>query len=144
MIRVHATCVALAFPEGYRGVLLRGASGSGKSDLALRLMEAGAALVADDQVIVERAGGALIARAPRNLHGRMEVRGVGILPLPALPEAALALIVDLVPPAEVPRLPAPRAENLEGLALPLLALDAFAASSPAKIRLALAARDSHS
>ena len=70
---VHATCVAI----GDRAVLLCGPSGSGKSDLALRLIDGGAQLVADDQVVLRAEGGRIVARAPEALAGRMEVRGIG-------------------------------------------------------------------
>jgi serine kinase of HPr protein (carbohydrate metabolism regulator) len=132
--QMHASCVAL----GGSGVLLRGPSGAGKSDLALRLIEAGAELVADDRVVLQRDDARLIARPPAALAGLIEARGVGILRLAHRPEVPLALVVDLVAPAAVERLPEPQAERLLGLMLPRLALDAFAASTPAKIRLALA------
>ena len=130
---LHATCVAL---DG-RGILLRGASGSGKSDLALRLIDEGALLVADDQTAIAEEGGRLVARAPATIAGKLEVRGLGIVTQPALAEAPIALIVDLVPPAAVERLPEERHERLCGHDVPLLDLDPFAASAVAKIRLAL-------
>jgi RNase adaptor protein for sRNA GlmZ degradation len=130
---IHATCVAL---DG-RGVLLRGASGSGKSDLALRLIDEGALLVADDQTEIGEEQGRLVARAPATLAGRLEVRGLGIVNQPALVSAPLALLVDLVPPTAVERLPEERQERLCGRDLPAIALDPFAASAVAKIRLAL-------
>jgi serine kinase of HPr protein (carbohydrate metabolism regulator) len=132
MRRLHATCVLLAGT----GVLLRGPSGSGKSDLALRLIDGGGRLVADDQVLVEARDGALFARAPASLHGLLEVRGLGILRLGAEAEAPLSLLVDLVPEGAVERLPEPASEDLLGVALPRLALHAFHASAPAKLRLA--------
>jgi len=130
---LHATCVAL---DG-RGILLRGASGSGKSDLALRLIDEGALLVADDQTAIAEEQGRLVARAPATIAGRLEVRGLGIVNQPALAEAPLALLVDLVPAAAVERLPEDRRERLLGHELPVVALDPFAASAVAKIRLAL-------
>lgn len=134
MVRVHGSCVAI----GGDGVLLRGDSGAGKSDLALRLIEAGARLVADDQVEIAREGGRLTARAPAALAGLIEVRGVGILRLPCLEAAPLALIVELVAPRLEERLPEPRRGGYLEVALPLVALDPFAASAAAKVRLALA------
>ncbi len=104
-LRMHATCVAL----GRAAVLLRGPSGAGKSDLALRLIDAGARLVADDQVELAVEGGRLVARAPAAIAGKMEVRGVGIVPAPALTEAPVALIADLVPAGAAERLPEPGA-----------------------------------
>src|SRR5580658_2542678 len=89
---VHATAVAI----GGRAVLLRGPSGSGKSDLALRLIDAGARLVADDRSELWRAGDAILVRSPATIAGLIEARGVGILTVDPLPTARLALIVDLV------------------------------------------------
>ncbi len=123
-----------------RGVLLRGPSGAGKSDLALRLVDAGWRLVADDRVLLRRAGAAIVGRAPPALAGLLEVRGVGILRLDFLAETPLALIVDLVAPERVPRLPEPAQESILGVAIPLLAMAAFHASTPAALKLAVAAR----
>ncbi|MFM2042306.1 MAG: HPr kinase [Pseudomonadota bacterium] len=136
MTALHATCVSLAGA----GVLLRGPSGSGKSDLALRLIDGGALLVADDQVILEMRGGALRARAPERLAGYLEVRGIGLLPVPHAPDVRLVLVADLTAPgAEVERLPDPATVDLLGRSVPRIALDPFAASAPAKLRLALRA-----
>ena len=112
---VHASCVAL---EG-RGLLILGASGRGKSALALELMAMGAALVADDRVILRREGEALIATAPEAIAGRIEARFVGILnAVPAGP-VALALALDL-DRTEAERLPPRRSVNLLGISLPLV------------------------
>jgi HPr kinase/phosphorylase len=132
---VHATAVAL----GDRAVLLRGPSGSGKSDLALRLIDAGARLVADDQSELRRDGDAVLVRAPATIGGLIEVRGVGIIRLDPLPAARLSLVVDLVAPDTVERLPEPRREVILGLSFPLVALAPFEPSAPVKLRLALAA-----
>jgi HPr kinase/phosphorylase len=134
-ILVHATAIAI---DG-RAVLLRGPSGAGKSDLALRLIDAGARLVADDQVELRRAGGRVLVRAPAALAGLVEVRGVGILRLEPLREAALAMCVDLVPSAEVERLPEICCEDVLGLAVPSIAISPFEASAAAKLRFALRA-----
>jgi serine kinase of HPr protein (carbohydrate metabolism regulator) len=130
---VHATAVALAG----KAVLLRGAPGSGKSDLALRLMEEGAELVADDQTCLSRRGAELWAAAPATLKDLMEVRGIGIVRVPALAEAPVALVVDLVPAPDIERCPEPERETLLGVALPKLRLHAPDASAPAKLRLAM-------
>lgn len=135
MIRVHGTSIAI----GGDGILLRGPSGSGKSDLALRLIDAGALLVADDQTELRRAGATLRMTAPSVLSGRIEVRGLGIVPVPCAGEASLRLVVDLVPDAAVERMPEPRFVTLEDLSFPLVGLWPFAASAPAKLRLALRA-----
>jgi HPr kinase/phosphorylase len=137
---VHATCVALRQGRSWRGVLLRGPSGAGKSDLALRLIDEGARLVADDQTHIVRKGKALLASAPPTLAGMMEVRGIGIVKLARsqlLASAPLALLVDLVPAEKIERLPEPAQETLEGVALPLIALTPFETSACAKLCLAL-------
>jgi serine kinase of HPr protein (carbohydrate metabolism regulator) len=136
MTLVHGTCVEL---DG-AAVLLRGPSGSGKSDLALRLIEAGARLVADDQVSLQPRHGVLVAAAPAAIAGRMEVRGLGIVAVSHVAEARLVLVVDLVPAAAVERLPEPAEVALAGVALPRLALAPFEASAVAKLRLALRER----
>jgi len=134
-MQVHGTAVEIAG----LGVLLRGASGAGKSDLALRLIDGGARLVADDRVDLARDGSAIVMRAPDVLAGRIEVRGVGILSLCGVAGARLDLLVDLVPRAEVERLPEPHSEEVAGLRVPRIALAPFEASAPAKLRLAVAA-----
>ena len=130
---VHGTAVAI---EG-RAVLLRGPSGSGKSDLALRLIDAGARLVADDQTELARVGERILVRPPATIVGLIEVRGIGILRLDPLMEAPLAMLADLVQPETVERLPMPRLEPVLGLDLPLIALAPFEVSAQAKLRLAL-------
>jgi hypothetical protein len=133
---VHASCVALRTD----GVLLLGASGSGKSDLALRLIHDGWRLVADDRTVLSVAKGGIAACAPATIQGLLEVRGVGIVALPARP-ARLTLVVELG--REGPRLPEPEQWTPRGLkgapALPLIRLDGRHASDPAKIALALRA-----
>ena len=135
---VHATCVALEGPSGPRGVLLRGPSGAGKSDLALRLIDEGARLVADDQCALSLGSDSrVLARAPEVLAGQIEARGLGIVKAPRLNEAPIALIVDLSPGGPVERMPAPMTEDLLGVAVPRVVLDPFEASVLAKLRLAL-------
>jgi HPr kinase/phosphorylase len=138
---VHATSVAVKGPgPSWRAVLLRGSPGAGKSDLALRLIDAGARLIADDQTHLERRGKALIASAPAAIAGRMEVRGIGIVRLPRaklMARAPVALLVDLVAPEQLERMPEPAQELHEGVAVPLLALAPFEASAVAKLHLAL-------
>ena len=138
-VRLHATCVAI----GGAAVLLRGPSGAGKSDLALRLVEGGARLVADDQVEIAAENGRLIARAPAALAGKLEVRGVGIVPVATQAAAPVALIADLVAPGDVERLPDPAAETILGIAIARVALAPFELSAPAKLRLALARASGH-
>lgn len=136
-MQVHGTCVALNVGDEAKAVLLRGPSGSGKSDLALRLIDSGGLLVADDQVELEVCDGALWASTPQAIAGRMEVRGVGILSVPSLPTALLVLVIDLVDGAQVPRLPEVEVVDISGVGVRCLKLDPFAASTPAKVRLAI-------
>jgi serine kinase of HPr protein (carbohydrate metabolism regulator) len=138
---VHATSVALKLGRGWRAVLLRGPSGAGKSDVALRLVEAGGRLVADDQTHLARTGRAVIATAPSSLAGLIEVRGIGIVKLgrgQLIARAPLGLLVDLVPPGQVERMPEPASEKVLDIDLPRLALAPFEASIVMKLRLALA------
>lgn len=133
MMRVHGTTVAL---DG-AGVLIRGPSGSGKSDLALRLIDAGARLVADDQTELWRRGEAVLARSPATIAGQIEVRGIGILSLPHLDEVPLRLVVDLIAPDAVERLPEPRFCEYLQCSIPLLAIAPFEISAALKLRLAV-------
>jgi hypothetical protein len=135
---IHASCVAI----GAQGVLLLGKSGAGKSDLALRLIDDGARLVADDRTILYVIGGALYARAPASIKGLLEIRGLGIIELPVRAHVKIALVVRLGPEgARLPRLrryrpPAPLTAVMHP---PQIAMNGFFASSPARIRAALAA-----
>ena len=127
--QLHATCVSI---DG-KAVLLLGKSGSGKSDLALRLIYDGAKLVADDRVDIKKSSKKLLASAPAPLRGLLEVRGVGILKFPCLSNTPLALAINLIPRKDVERLPQPQFFDCLGLQLPLLSLQAFDHSTPAKI-----------
>jgi serine kinase of HPr protein (carbohydrate metabolism regulator) len=133
MIQVHGTCVEL---EGV-ACLLRGPPGSGKSDLALRLFDHGARLVADDQVALRRDGDRVIASAPADFAGAIEVRGIGVVRLEGTAEAPLGLVVDLVSAAEVERMPETGSCEYLGVTLVLMALAPFEASAAAKVRLAV-------
>ena len=139
MIQVHGTCIEI---EG-AAVLLRGGSGSGKSDLALRLIDGGARLVADDRVDLEARDGRLMASAPREIAGLFEARGIGVVRLEYAAEAPLVLIVDLVAPGEVERLPPETSESFLGVSLPLFRLAPFEASAAAKVRLAVSVAKGH-
>ncbi len=133
MMRVPGTCVSI----GGRGVLLRGPSASGKSDLALRLIEDGGLLVADDQTELTVRDDRLVAVAPAALRGMLEVRGLGILRIDPLDSIELSTVIDLVPPDEVPRMPEPARVRILGVALPVFKLLSFEPSAPAKVRLAV-------
>lgn len=129
---VHATCVAV----GGRAVLIGGRSGQGKSDLALRLIDRGAALVSDDYTLVRRQSGRLLAAAPETIAGKIELRGVGILEYPAVRDVPVALVVDL--DVESTRLPAAEETRMvAGVALPVVGLSAREASAPIKVEAAL-------
>ena len=130
---VHGTCIDL---DG-AGVLLRGPPGSGKSDLALRMIHGGARLVADDQVDVAAHDGVLVARSPAALAGLLEIRGVGLVTFDALPSTALAMAVELCDDEGVERMPEPEHVRLQGIALPLFRLCALSASAPAELAAAL-------
>lgn len=143
---VHATCVAI---DG-AGVLLLGPPGSGKSDLALRLICGrspqlpgtsgnGPVLISDDRVRLRAEDGLLLAFPPDPIAGRLEVRGVGVLSVPCMSGIAVALAVELVPPDRVPRIPDRRrtAFAMGGAAVPLLHLAPFEASAPAKVIMAV-------
>jgi HPr kinase/phosphorylase len=128
---VHATAVAI---EG-EAILLRGPSGSGKSDLALRLIDGGAQLVADDQTLLRRTGGRVLASAPPAIAGLLEVRGVGVVKVEAADGVPLVLIADLVLSDDIERLPERRFATLLGLSVPVIELAPFEASAAAKLRL---------
>lgn len=130
-MRLHASCASRQTPDGDDAVLLLGPAGAGKSDLLLRLIDRGFALVADDQVLVENG----IARAPEPLAGLLEVRGLGIFRLPYLPQARLRLVIRLGVQPE--RLPLPRRHA--ALDLPEITLDPALASAPERAALALEA-----
>lgn len=128
---LHASCVAI----GGRAVLITGDSGAGKSDLALRLIDRGAALVSDDQVALSLDGGRLVAAAPATIAGQIEVRGLGILSMKHLSPMLVSLLIELGRPVE--RMPEPRRQTLCGVAIPAVALDPFESSAPIKAELAL-------
>lgn len=144
---VHGTCVAL----GTDAVLLRGDSGTGKSDLALRFLalpvsEAGQpALVADDQVCLTASDDGLVASPPANLAGLIEVRGLGIQTVSFAGSARLVVVCDLVAAQDVPRMPPDPWDRtvLAGTELPVLKLAPFEASAPLKLRLAIVAATAH-
>jgi len=129
---LHASTVAL---DG-RAVLISGPSGSGKSDLALRLLDRGFTLVSDDQTIVKRDGDRLVATAPPTIAGKLEVRGIGIVEVETVSNMPIALVVELT--SDIQRLPDDSRERLIlGMKVPLISIDAMTASAPSKITLAL-------
>lgn len=130
---VHASCVSL---EGH-AVLIAGQSGSGKSDLALRLLDRGFELVSDDQTVIKKSGERLMAAPPPNIEGKLEIRGIGIIDMPHVRDVPVALIVDLA--SDIRRLPDDdsRQRPLLGIQIPLIMVDAMTASAPSKVALAL-------
>jgi serine kinase of HPr protein (carbohydrate metabolism regulator) len=129
---IHATCISI---NGH-GVLIIGASGSGKSDLALRLIDRGARLVSDDYTNVKAENGKLIASPPETIAGKIEVRGVGIVEIPYAPSTLVSLIVDLE--GVIDRFPDPKDEReIMGVRLATLSLAAHEASTPIKIEWAI-------
>jgi serine kinase of HPr protein (carbohydrate metabolism regulator) len=135
---LHGGLVALRLEGRWRGALILGPSGAGKSDLALRAMDAGFRLVADDRVTVWRSGGALYGRAPDPLSGLIEARGTGILAAPSLGYAQVVLAVRCIEAGEaIERMPEPETQTIAGAAVPLIRLDPREASAPAKLRRAL-------
>jgi serine kinase of HPr protein (carbohydrate metabolism regulator) len=128
---VHATSVAI---DG-RGVLIEGPSGSGKSDLALRLIDRGAMLVSDDYTVLTPSHDGLLASPPATIAGRIEVRGLGIVALPYVSGVPVRLIVELS--AEVERMPESRTRDMDTAMVPVTTVDPRAASAPIKVEWAL-------
>jgi serine kinase of HPr protein (carbohydrate metabolism regulator) len=129
---VHASTVAM---DG-RAVVIMGPSGAGKSDLVLRLIDRGFTLVSDDQTLVKRDGERLIASAPPNIAGKLEIRGIGIVDMETVSDMPVALLVELT--SEIQRLPDDSRERpILGVHLPLISIDAMTASAASKVGLAL-------
>ncbi|MEO7026543.1 MAG: HPr kinase/phosphorylase [Caulobacteraceae bacterium] len=135
---LHAGLVARRLAGRWRGALIEGTAGAGKSDLALRAMDAGWRLVADDRVIVFNSGGGLFGRAPVSLAGRLEARSVGILTMPHLPLAEISFVVRCAESRdELARLPAADTRTILAIALPRISLLALDASAPALLAAAI-------
>ena len=129
---IHASTVAM---DG-RAVLITGPSGSGKSDLTLRLLDRGFTLVSDDRTIVRRDGDRLVATAPQIIAGKLEIRGIGIVEMERLSDVPVALLIELT--SDIERLPDDsRDRPILGVKLPLVSIDAKTASAASKVSLAL-------
>jgi serine kinase of HPr protein (carbohydrate metabolism regulator) len=129
---LHASTVAV---DG-RALLITGLSGSGKSDLALQLIDRGFTLVSDDQTIVQKHGVRLHASAPATIRGKLEIRGMGIIPMPVVEDVPVALVVELA--SDIQRFPSDARERIIcGLSVPMISVDARTASAPSKVSLAL-------
>jgi HPr kinase/phosphorylase len=129
---IHATAISI---DGH-GVLLMGRSGSGKSDLALRMIDRGAVLISDDRVIVLEVAGIPVLQAAQNIAGLIEIRGVAIASVPFVTGVTLRLIVDL--DADAPRYcDGPAKLQIAGFAIPKYAIAAFESSAPLKLEYAL-------
>ena len=129
---LHASCVAI---DG-RAVLITGLSGSGKSDLALRLLDRGFTLVSDDRTIVGKEGDQLRASAPEGIRGKLEIRGIGIVDMESVDDVPVAMIVELT--SDMARMPDDsRTRLILGSAIPLISVDAMTASAPSKVAVAL-------
>ena len=129
---LHASCVA----TGGRAVLIAGPSGSGKSDLALRMLDRGFTLVSDDRTIVRKENKRLIASAPATIKGKLEVRGVGIVDMDIVADVPVALVIELT--SDIQRIPDDARERLIlGVGVPLISVDAMTASAASKVSLAL-------
>ena len=119
------------------GVLIRGPSGSGKSDLALRLIDDGAGLVADDQVVIKAVGQELYLSPPDSLSGLIEVRGIGVIKIEYVRDIRLRLIVELDPSNEIQRTPIIKEELIKKNPVPVVNMYAFESSVLAKIKIIL-------
>ena len=129
---LHCSTVA----SGGRAVLITGPSGSGKSDLALRLLDRGFTLVSDDQTVIKKDGDRLLASAPPTIAGKLEIRGLGIVDMEQVDNVPVALLVELK--SDIQRLPDDSRERpILGVKLPLVTIDAMPASAPSKVALAL-------
>ena len=131
---LHAGFIALRTQGAWRGALISGGSGTGKSDLMLRALDAGFRLVADDRTVAWASGGRLFGRAPETLSGLIELRGLGVLDEPPLNLAEASLMVRCEPFAvELERMPEPEWATVAGIRIPLFRLHGLDASAPAKL-----------
>lgn len=134
---IHASCVYFQDTLPPCAVLIRGVPGSGKSDLALRLISEGAQLVGDDQVWLKARGAVLYARPPAQTAGMLEVRGLGLVNFDPVHDVPVRMVVDLEPREDIRRLPERERQVIQGISLPRISLCAYDASAAIKLKLAL-------
>ncbi len=135
---LHAGLIAFRAEGSWRGALVSGSSGAGKSDLMLRALDAGFRLVADDRTVAWTSDGRLFGRAPQNLAGLIELRGLGVFSEPPLTLVQASIMVRCEPFAvELDRVPDPEWATIAGVKIPLLRLHGLDASAPAKLSRAL-------
>ena len=137
MEKIQATAVEV----NGKGVLLRGPSGSGKSDLAVRLIDRGARLIADDYVVAEPNADAASLAPPEAIAGMLEIRGTGLVKMEYARDVPPRLVVDLVPIKEIERMPEPGEISICGAPVPVIKLNPFHASAPIILEMELAAID---
>ena len=133
MALIHASCVEFMGT----GLLICGPSGSGKSDLCLRMIEAGAAFISDDQTVLENKKGKLTARCPASIKGLLEIRGIGIVEMPFIDETEISLKLSLKSLDQIDRMPEKQTEFIEGIEIPVFSINAFSASAIIKIKMML-------
>tara|TARA_B100001971_G_C17727271_1_gene304151 strand:+ start:13 stop:432 length:420 start_codon:yes stop_codon:yes gene_type:complete len=133
MTNIHATSVLI---DDNHAVLIRGASGSGKSNLALKLIDNGAILISDDQTIIENSEGSIWAKTAPNIAGLLEVRGIGIVEVDHAPQGILVLIIDLQSPV-AERIPDPAFELIADTKIRRAVIDPNDPMALKKINIAL-------
>jgi serine kinase of HPr protein (carbohydrate metabolism regulator) len=133
MDQFHATAVAYYGS----GILIRGPSGSGKSDLALRLIDDDADLIADDRVVIKVVGKELRLSPPESISGLIEVRGIGVVKIKTVRDIPLCLVVELELSNQTKRMPEIKEETIKDISIPIISINAFESSSLAKIKIVL-------
>ena len=133
MDQFHATAVAYYGS----GILIRGPSGSGKSDLALRLIDDDADLIADDRVVIKVVGKELRLSPPESISGLIEVRGIGVVKIKTVRDIPLCLVVELEPSNQTQRMPEIKEESIKDISIPIININAFESSALAKIKIVL-------
>ncbi len=134
---VHAGLIARRLDGVWRGALVLGEAGAGKSDLMLRALLLGFRLVADDRTRVWRSGQGLFGRAPEPIADLIEIRGLGVEAEAALPLAEIVLALRCQAAEGLERMPDPESEQFAGVRVPVLRIHALDASTPAKLGRAL-------